>query len=285
MPELAELKLTADFVNQSSKGMIYTRVEKNSEHKGEELNIPFKYFTIIAESRGKEMVLYIKDDDSTSCIPIRMTMGMSGHFEVTNACKESKHAHLKFYRKDGTTLSFVDVRRFGKWKQGVEWNEDRGPDPTTDPREFFLNIMTNLTKSEFNKPLYEVLMNQKYFNGIGNYLRAEIIYRLGNVDPFLPAKMQLAKFPKIIQLCTDIPMLAYAKGGGSIKDWDNPFGESVIREKFMLCYGNKEMMTRMDSNGRRFWYDPKWHVPIHRDDLKDWDYYSGLPSPLAYQTN
>ena len=69
MPELAELKLTADFVNQSSKGMIYTRVEKNSEHKGEELNIPFKYFTIIAESRGKEMVLYIKDDDSTSCIP------------------------------------------------------------------------------------------------------------------------------------------------------------------------------------------------------------------------
>ena len=282
MPELAELKLTADYVNHNSKGMIYVNVEKNPEHKCEELDIPFKYFRIIAESKGKEIVMYIKDDDSDQRIPIRMTMGMSGHFQVTNTGQEPKHSHLKFYRKDGTTLSFVDARRFGKWKQGVEWNEDRGPDPTTDPREFFLNIMTNLTKAAFNKPLYEVLMNQKYFNGIGNYLRAEIIYRLGEVNPFLPAKMQLAKFPKIIQLCTDIPMLAYAKGGGSIKDWDNPFGANAIQEKFMLCYGNKEMDTRMDSNGRRFWYDPKWNTPIHRDDLKDWDYYSGLPSPSAY---
>lgn len=285
MPELAELKLTADYVNQNSKGMVYTSVAKNPEHKGDNLDIPFKYFRILAESRGKEIVLTIKDDNSSAAIPVRITMGMSGHFKVTNTANEPKHAHLKFYRKDGTTLSFVDVRRFGKWKQGVEWNEDRGPDPTQEPKEFFLNIMTNLTKPAFRKPLYEVLMNQKYFNGIGNYLRAEIIYRLGNVDPFLPASMQLAKYPQIIQMCTDIPMLAYAMGGGSIKDWKNPFGEYTMQEEFMLCYGNPEMDTRMDSNGRRFWYDPKWNVPIHRDDLKDWDYYSGLPSPSAYQTN
>ena len=226
----------------------------------------------------------ISDDSSKSKIPIRMTMGMSGHFRITNTGQEDKHAHLKFYRKDGTTLSFVDVRRFGKWTQGVAWNEDRGPDPTSDFDAFFLNIMTNLTKRTFRKPLYEVLMDQKWFNGIGNYLRAEIIFRAENVDPFLPASQQIAKYPKILELCRDIPMLAYAKGGGSIRDWDNPFGSDAIQEKFMLCYGNKTMNTRIDPKGRRFWYDPKWNAPMHRDDLKDWDYYSGLPSPSAYKS-
>lgn len=284
MPELAELKLTSDFVNEASSSIVYTSVKKNPEHKGQELDIPFKYWRLSAESKGKEIVLTIKCDDTGQAIPIRITMGMSGHFQVTNTGQEPKHAHLKFYRKDGTTLSFVDVRRFGKWTQGAAWNEDRGPDPTSDFDAFFLNIMTNLTKRTFRKPLYEVLMDQKWFNGIGNYLRAEIIFRAENVDPFLPASQQIAKYPKILELCRDIPMLAYAKGGGSIRDWDNPFGSDAIQEKFMLCYGNKTMDTRIDPKGRRFWYDPKWNVPMHRDDLKDWDYYSGLPSPSAYKS-
>lgn len=284
MPELAELKLTSDFVNEASSSIVYTSVKKNPEHKGQELDIPFRYWRLSAESKGKEIVLTIKCDDTGQAIPIRITMGMSGHFQVTNTGQEPKHAHLKFYRKDGTTLSFVDVRRFGKWTQGAAWNEDRGPDPTSDFDAFFLNIMTNLTKRTFRKPLYEVLMDQKWFNGIGNYLRAEIIFRAENVDPFLPASQQIAKYPKILELCRDIPMLAYAKGGGSIRDWDNPFGSDAIQEKFMLCYGNKTMDTRIDPKGRRFWYDPKWNVPMHRDDLKDWDYYSGLPSPSAYKS-
>ena len=47
-------------------------------------------------------------------------------------------------------------------------------------------------------------------------------------------------------------------GGGSIRDWDNPFGESAIQEKFMLCYGNPDMSKVRDKNGRMFWYDSKW---------------------------
>jgi len=282
MPELAELKLTADYINSASGNIKYVGVEKSPVHKGTEIDIPFTKFTIVAESRGKELLLWFKDFNSDKFMTLQMTMGMSGHFQVTNTGQEPKHAHLKFFRKDGTTLSFVDVRRFGNWKQGITWKDNRGPDPTTEPREFFLNIMTNLTNKAFKKPLYEVLMNQKWFNGIGNYLRAEIVYRAEDVDPFLPAAQQIAKYPKILELCTDIPMLAYAKGGGSIKDWDNPFGSDSIQEKFMLCYGNKSMQTRIDSKGRRFWYDPKWNTSTYSGDLKDWDYYSGLPSPLAY---
>ena len=269
MPELAELKFTADYVNQVSEGMKYVRVEKNPVHKCEDLDIPFKTFKIKAQSKGKEMVLYFLDYHSDQFITARITMGMSGHFKVTNTGDEVKHSHLKFYREDGTTLSFVDVRRFGKWKQGLVWSDNRGPDPTTEYKAFWDNVMTNLTK--LKKPLYEMLMDQKYFNGIGNYLRAEIIYRAGDVDPFLPAGMQFARNPKLLDLCRDIPLLAYAKGGGSIKDWDNPFGDKAIQERFMLCYGNNEMSKRKDRNGRTFWYDKKWdNVPTSRDDLGEY---------------
>ena len=274
MPELAELKFTSDYVNEVSEGMTYVGVKKNPVHKGDELEIPFEKFKVKAQSKGKEMVLYILDKGSDQLIPIRMTMGMAGHFKLTNTGQEPKHAHLKFFRNDGTTLSFVDVRRFGKWKQGLAWSENRGPDPTTEYDMFWTKIMTNLTK--LNKPLYETLMDQKYFNGIGNYLRAEIIYRAEDVDPFLPAGMQIAKYPKILELCRDIPLLAYAKGGGSIKDWDNPFGENSIQEKFMLCYGNDTMAKRKDRNGRTFWYDKKWDdVPLSREDLGDYLYERG----------
>jgi endonuclease VIII-like 1 len=42
---------------------------------------------------------------------------------------------------------------------------------------FSENVLVNIEKPVFNKPICEVLLNQKYFNGIGNYLRAEICYR------------------------------------------------------------------------------------------------------------
>ena len=271
MPELAELKFTADYVNQVSEGITFTKVEKNPVHKCDDLNIPFTKFKIKAKSKGKEMVLYFLDNHSDQFVTVRITMGMSGHFKLTHTGQELKHSHLKFYSNADTTLSFVDVRRFGKWKQGLAWSDGRGPDPTTEYDEFWKNVMTNLTK--LKKPLYEMLMDQKYFNGIGNYLRAEIIFRAGDVDPFLPAGMQLAKYPKLLDLCRDIPLLAYAKGGGNIKDWDNPFGDGAIQERFMLCYGNGEMSKRKDRNGRTFWYDKKWdNVPTSRDELGDYLY-------------
>lgn len=39
------------------------------------------------------------------------------------------------------------------------------------------NVLSNLEDAAFDKPVCEALLNQKYFNGIGNYLRAEILYR------------------------------------------------------------------------------------------------------------
>ena len=261
MPELAEVKLTADYINQSTKNLIFTKVFKNPAHKGVEVNIPFTQFKLHAESRGKEMVLYILDVNSTDHASMLMSMGMSGYFKLTKTGSEIKHSHLQFKATNNTTLSFVDVRRFGKWKLGHEWSNNRGPCPVKEYDNFVSNIIDNLHKKIFEKPIMELLMDQKYFNGIGNYLRAEILYRLPHVNPFQSARSALKSEPQIFKLCNDIPRLAYILGGGKLKSWENPLGESAARvgkSQLFQCYGNSNMCTVKDRSGRTFWFDPKW---------------------------
>lgn len=260
MPELAELRLTSEYINAVTDGKEFYKIEKNPSHKGIEFPAPYSKFKISAKSKGKEIVMHLYENESAPYmyVPIRMTMGMSGHFQLTETGKEAKHAHLKFYSTDGYTLSFVDVRRFGKWKFAEEWSDNRGPDPTLEFQNFIRNIKSNLHKKDFDKPICEVLMNQKYFNGIGNYLRAEILYRV-DVNPFISAREALQTKPEIYQLCKWAPMQAYKLGGGQLKDWENPFGtETNSWSEFMICYSNPKMNKVLDKNGRTFWFDPKW---------------------------
>jgi endonuclease VIII-like 1 len=278
MPELAELKLTAAYINTVSEGLFFNKIEKNPVHKGVEIDAESTVFKISAKSRGKELMVYLISP--IGYVSLRMNMGMAGHFQITPTGKESKHAHLKFYSECGKTLSFVDVRRFGKWKVESDWSADRGPDPTQDFEGFQKNIMDNIDKKEFDKPVHLVMMNQKYFNGIGNYLRAEILYRVADANPFLPAREILQQYPDILTLCREIPQLAYVMGGGSIKDWKNPFGLDAAPEHFFQCYSNPTMANIVDANGRRFWYDRKWDLVEFDSDT--WCHYSGMPSPEAY---
>ena len=270
MPELAELKLTAEYINQMCWGKTFIGIEKNPVHKCESIQVDYE-FNISAASKGKELQLSIStvDDHLSTEEPgdhiqityLMMTMGMSGHFKWLQPGETHKHAHLKFKCTDGGELAFVDVRRFGKWKLGF-WNKDRGPDPTDQFQDFVRNVKNNLHKKDFDKPICEVLMNQRYFNGIGNYLRAEILYRV-DINPFISAREALEKKPHIYTLCRWAPMQAYKLGGGQLKDWENPFGSynetTSSWDEFMLCYSNPKMHKLVDNNGRTFWYDPKWH--------------------------
>ena len=38
-------------------------------------------------------------------------------------------------------------------------------------------MLRNLADKAFDRPICEALLDQRFFNGIGNYLRAEILYR------------------------------------------------------------------------------------------------------------
>ena len=51
-------------------------------------------------------------------------------------------------------------------------------------------MLDHLEDKAFDKPLCEAMLNQKYFNGVGNYLRAEVLFRL-KIRPFERARTVL----------------------------------------------------------------------------------------------
>ena len=271
MPEGAEIKIMADFINSvvGEEGF-FEKVEKSPVSKVKTELQPFPedaVFTMNAKSRGKEMMLHLEmvggDIDGAVTKNLLCTMGMSGSWiyirgNAPQLEQAFKHGHLRFRSTRGNWLVLYDPRRFAKWKWVDGWSKGRGSCPLTEFNAFQEALLSTWYREKYyNRPLSEVLMNQFLFNGVGNYLRAEILYRL-DVDPFQPANQitldQLHDLIRITHLCVRD---AYVLGGGQLKDWHNPNGTDASSFKeWMKCYGKLESVV--DGSGRRFWYDSKW---------------------------
>lgn len=254
MPEYSEVRLTSEYINAVNENKIIVDVEFLSSNKlklVEELNVIGSHLS--SKSRGKELKLYF-DYDS-----VVITLGMSGGFKLFNHPDETnlkwKHGHIRFKLNDGSYFVWHDVRRFGK-SLGGDWTySKRGPDMFDETEKFISNIFENKDHRDFKKPAYEVLMNQKWFNGVGNYLRAEILGKWGET-PFQPMVNLLnEKFLKhLIAQVSD----SYRLGGGQLYTWKNESYSLIDNswDEWMQFYGTGSFIT--DSQGRRFWFDKKF---------------------------
>ncbi|XP_042205671.1 endonuclease 8-like 1 isoform X2 [Homarus americanus] len=190
-------------------------------------------------------------------------------------------AFVRFFTLNEDTpmvLSFVDYRRFGRWEVKDTWGLDRGPDPMWEYQSFRENVMTHLNLAAFNKPICEAMLNQKYFNGIGNYLRAEILYRC-SIQPFDEAREVLSEIkpisrwyetqlkqkpsehckvmPDILDLCHILPKeVIHLSGGGKGYNVDPDAAEDEYKEfrAWLQCYYQDGMKNLVDHNGRTMWF-------------------------------
>lgn len=257
MPELAEVKIMSDFVNDKSKNVRFIQawhVEKGNNPK------PFDYqhkFNIQSDTNGKELVLNLYNRVGEE-LPIHVFMGMNGNWKwvETENWNETKYVRMKFDSECGNSLLLYGGFMGPKYSVGKPFKgTKRGPDPTKNFDEFKSNVLNNLTKKDFDKPIYEVLLNQKYFNGIGNYLRSTILYYL-DINPFQTGKQVIKDNPEILEMCRDIPLRAYQLNGGQLKDWKNPYDSDYEEFKEWVYYQKGNSLK--DSNNRTFWYQPKW---------------------------
>ena len=189
MPEGPELRMNALFINNVCRDLMFCgQPIRSSVSKNPEIDWESPQYTITSESRGKELALFLHCKKKGREMRILFRFGMSGKFTFTEASSIPKHAHLQFHAVPGKdkgsepqVLSFVDTRRFGSWRITEEWGDQRGPDIINEFDLFRANVLGSLNDTAFNRPICETMLNQKYFNGIGNYLRAEILYRYGQV--------------------------------------------------------------------------------------------------------
>jgi endonuclease VIII-like 1 len=253
MPEISEVKLTAEFINHANQNRSIKDVQFLKTNKlklVEELNIIGS--TISAVSRGKELKLFFNQE------PVVISLGMTGCFKNFKKRgyknKHWKHGHIRFYMSDDTWFVWSDVRRFGK-SVSTNWNPLRGPDIFNEEQLFKSNILENTNHPDFTKPAHIALMNQRWFNGIGNYLRAEILGKW-NKNPFQPMK-QLLNEPFLDHLIEQVHD-SYRLGGGELYSWmnENKSSNNYDFHQWMKFYG--KTVKTIDPQGRTFWYQKKW---------------------------
>lgn len=279
MPEAAEVKITSEFITKYAHGRKFVRIEKSPESKVKTYLSTWDEaaFIVKAKSRGKEILIEcekIGGEKTTSSIKTMLvTLGMSGTWvylsdDITEGRDQYlKHMHLRFITDDGGILGMIDVRRFAKWKWVKTWSINRGPCPLTEYEKFKLHLTDTLSKNRAKKivnrdkhsDLCEVLMDQSVFNGVGNYLRAEILFR-ADINPFQKFyETTHEEINEIAKITHDCIRTAYELGGGQLKDWKNPDGVSATSFKdWIKCYSRPDSLSKMDRQGRRIWYNPKW---------------------------
>ena len=255
MPELAEVRIMSDYINHHSNKRKFTKlyhVEKGNNPIDSEL---IEDFEVTTNSFGKELQLKTKNDTKT--LDFSVFMGMSGNwkFVPTENWNDTKFVRMRIDTDDGNSLLLYGSYMGPKYRLGTFTGVKRGPDPTKQFDEFKRNVLVNLKLKAFDKPICEALLDQKYFNGIGNYLRSTILYYI-NVNPFETARTIIMENPDILDFCRDIPIKAYTLNGGQLSDWTNPFDSDYEEFKKWVFY--QKGLSCKDNTGRTFWYDEKW---------------------------
>ncbi|EFB18981.1 hypothetical protein PANDA_014616, partial [Ailuropoda melanoleuca] len=275
MPEGPELHLASRFVNEACRGLVFGGcVEKSPVSRNPEVPFESSAYCISSSARGKELRLTLSPlpgaQPPRGPLALVFRFGMSGSFQLAAQDALPAHAHLRFYTAPPgprLALCFVDIRRFGRWDLG---GEALPPQCQYSPRE---NVLRNLADKVFDQPICEALLDQRFFNGIGNYLRAEILYRL-RIPPFEKARKVLealqqrrpspeltlsqkirAKLrnPDLLELCHSVPKEVVQLGG---KGYGLESGEEDFAafRAWLRCYGMPGMSSLRDRRGRTIWF-------------------------------
>ncbi|XP_030811263.1 endonuclease 8-like 1 isoform X3 [Camarhynchus parvulus] len=283
MPECPELHLAGRFINGACGALVFAGgVERSAVGRGPEVPFRSEAYGISAIARGKELRLTLSALDPAAGPPAQdlvFRFGMSGSFRLCPAAELPRHAHLRFLTRESPprALCFVDPRRFGSWRLGDAWQPERGPCVVSEYQAFRENVLKNLEDRAFDKPICEVLLNQKYFNGIGNYLRAEILYRL-KIPPFEKARTVLEALkeqeqerrkkdpsltlskkvklrqenPDLLELCHSVPM-EVIMAEKQLLDPEHPDDYAAFKD-WLRCYLVPGMSSLRDHSGRTIWF-------------------------------
>lgn len=255
MPEGPEIRIMSDFINQNTKDKIFTKlfhVEKgNIPH---EQNVDSE-FIISSDFNGKELIFSIHEKERS--FNYSVFMGMSGNWKWvdTKDWNSTKYIRLRCDSVCGKSLLLYGSYMGPKFRVGGFTGVKRGPDIVKDFDNFKINIEKNLHKKTFDKPICETLLDQKYFNGVGNYVRSTILYYM-DINPFQQAKEAIQNHPHLLDMCRDVIIKSYKLNGGQLQDWKNPFDTDYTKFKEWVFYQKGQSVK--DSTGRTFWYNEKW---------------------------
>ena len=174
-------------------------------------------------------------------------LGMTGSWRVEKKdWPRRKHDHVAFEFKNGLFLIYEDARRFGFvecFKKADFENRFKalGPEPLDSQTDF--KKLTQTFK-KLSSPIKTALMNQKYLVGVGNIYASEVLFRAG-VSPLKKcSKVTEEKYALIWKWTKKILTQAIEKGGSTIENYRNSYGESGSFQNEFFVYDRAEELCR-----------------------------------------
>lgn len=244
MPEGPEVKGKVQWLNNKIKNRNLTNIKilgGRYKRHGPPINflklkklLPLKIKSI--NSKGK----FIWWEFSNSQLSLWNTLGMSGWW-TTNS--NIKHNNILF-EFGKTKIYFNDTRNFGTIKICNQENLDKklkclGPDVLNIKKGDFEVFLKRIERKRNDTLICNALIDQKVISGIGNYMRADILW-LSKISPFRSiknlSKNELKKiFDNSIKLANRSFKIQYSKKITN-KDLIHP----SLGFRFFFIYGKEK---------------------------------------------
>lgn len=201
---------------------------------------------------GKKIIIELENNHY-----LISSLGMAGFWTFD----KSNHTNLWIIYDNQQILYFDDVRHFGLFEICLSTDElnqrlsDIGPD-LLNTNVSYITFKNQLMKSP-NKPLCELLMEQKYLSGIGNYLKSEILYQSKIRPDRSPQSLNNDEFKLLYTNSINLIHSAYKSQGMNAYHQDlygnkGSFKVLVYQQKYDP-YGNKVEKMKCKDNRTTFW--------------------------------
>jgi formamidopyrimidine-DNA glycosylase len=171
---------------------------------------------------------------------------------MTGAWREGVDHHyvvLTLTTDTGLKVSFVDPRRFGTVSVMTRAQLDRkikklGHDVLGE-KWLHVEEFDRLVKRAGDLNVTKFLMDQTWISGVGNYLKAEILYA-SRISPHRTcSSLNASEVALLSSHCRSIPLASYRNGGATVRTYANFSGERGDFVDHLKVYDKKR-----DPDGR-----------------------------------
>ena len=233
MPELPEVETIRRQLDERIPGRTFTGVEVHDpkvtspEDPGWVAGQVVGRRVEAVDRRGKYLLVEL-DAPLTLAIHLRMTGRL--HWEAGPPEEEERFLRARFHLDDGSTLTFGDMRRFGRiWlvdgdlrEREAYWRARVGVEPLT-PR-FTARVLAGLLEGR-RGPIKAVLLNQAFVAGLGNMYVDEALF-MARIHPERAAgSLDDEEVRRLHRAIRDRLAAAVAAGGASIDSYRDGLGE------------------------------------------------------------
>ena len=254
MPEGPEVKLICEQLNSAIKnsqiialniiGGRYERHGPPAQWSNLVESLPIKINSVCC--KGK--FIYFDLGEESNKLYLTNTLGMSGSWKH----EKTKHAHLEMITDNGIVY-FTDPRNFGTLKVIIDNNElqnklaSLGYDVLDDNEhsvKFNIEIFNKIISKKASMNITKFLMEQKYLCGIGNYLKAEILYE-SKISPHRTLEsLSEDERELLFKYIIEIPRKSYNSRGSSLLTYTDMNGDTGSNQFTFKVYQKSK-----DSNG------------------------------------